>query len=224
MGRKSACLLGAAAGALALSGAGRASETVTYTYDELGRLTAVATSGGAPGGNGSIAVSSLPETPIVGKKASPDAQAGPGASTATASVSGPGGKLTAPPPGRPVTIANGGGGGALVQLGSFPTEAGANAAWAQESKRFGYLANLGKSIEKAQVNGRTFYRLKVNAGSSGAALDPLCNLLNEVLPNVPTNIGAGLINVPSMGSGSGSSSSSQRPATNLGDLMLRRQR
>ncbi|HEX7740154.1 MAG TPA: MCE family protein, partial [Marmoricola sp.] len=66
--------------------------------------------------------------------------------------------------------------------------------------------------------------LKVNAGSSGAALDPLCNLLNEVLPNVPTNIGAGLINVPSMGSGSGSSSSSQRPATNLGDLMLRRQR
>ncbi|HEX4695845.1 SPOR domain-containing protein [Sphingomonas sp.] len=137
---------------------------------------AVATSGGAAGGNGSIAVSNLPEAPIVGTKAAPGAQAGPGSSTATASVSGPGGKLTAPPPGRPVSVSGTGGGGALVQLGSFPTEATANAAWTQESKRFGYLANLGKSIEKAEVNGRTFYRLKVNAGSAGAAQD-LCGKL-----------------------------------------------
>lgn len=54
MGRKSAYLLGAAAGALALSGPGNASETVTYTYDELGRLVAVATSGGP---NDALAVS-----------------------------------------------------------------------------------------------------------------------------------------------------------------------
>jgi len=46
MNRKAAYLLGAAAGALAFGGAGRASETVTYTYDALGRLVAVATSGG----------------------------------------------------------------------------------------------------------------------------------------------------------------------------------
>ena len=117
-----------------------------------------------------------PEAPITGTKAAPDAKGGPGSSTATASVSGPGGKLTAPPPGRPVTVSGGGGGGALVQLGSFPTEAGANTAWAQASKRFGYLAGLGKSIEKAEVNGRTFYRLKVNAGSAGAAQD-LCGKL-----------------------------------------------
>ncbi len=132
---------------------------------------AVAASGGAAGGNGSIATSSLPEAPIVGTKAAPGGKSGPGSSTAIASVSGPGGKLVAPPPGRPVTVAGGGGGGALVQLGSFPTEAGANAAWTQASKRFGYLAGLGKSIEKAEVNGRTFYRLKVNAGSAGAAQD-----------------------------------------------------
>jgi hypothetical protein len=137
---------------------------------------AVAASGGAAGGNGSIAVTSLPEAPIVGKKAGPDAKGGPGSSTATATVSGSGGKLTAPAPGRPVAIANGGGGGALVQLGSFPSEASANTAWTQASKRFGYLANLGKSIEKAEVNGRTFYRLKVNAGSAGAAQD-LCGKL-----------------------------------------------
>ena len=137
---------------------------------------AVAASGGAAGGNGSIAVSSLPEAPVAGTRAMPDAKGGPGSSTATATVSGPGGKLTAPPPGRPVTVSGGGGGGALVQLGSFPTESGANTAWAQASKRFGYLAGLGKSIEKAEVNGRTFYRLKVNAGSAGAAQD-LCGKL-----------------------------------------------
>jgi hypothetical protein len=137
---------------------------------------AVAASGGAGGGNGSIAVSNLPEAPIVGTKAAPDGKGGPGSSVATAKVAGPGGKLVAPPPGRPVTVAGGGGGGALVQLGSFPTEAGANTAWAQASKRFGYLAGLGKSVEKAEVNGRTFYRLKVNAGSAGAAQD-LCGKL-----------------------------------------------
>ena len=137
---------------------------------------AVAVSGGAAGGNGSIAVSSLPEAPIAGKKAAPDAKGGPGSSTASASVAGSGGKLSAPPPGRPVRVAGGGGGGALVQLGSFPSEGAANTAWTRSSKRFGYLAGLGKSIEKAEVNGRTFYRLKVNAGSAGAAQD-LCGKL-----------------------------------------------
>jgi len=55
--------------------------------------------------------------------------------------------------------------------------------------------------------------LEVNAGSSVA---PLCKLLRSVLPSVPTNIGAGLINVPSM-----PSMGSQRPATSLGDLIAR---
>ncbi len=44
---------------------------------------AVAASGGAGGGNGSIAVTSLPEAPVVGKKAGPDAKSGPGSSTAS---------------------------------------------------------------------------------------------------------------------------------------------
>lgn len=137
---------------------------------------AVAASGGNAGGNGSIAVKNLPEAPVVGTKAAPGAKAGPGTSTATATVAGSGGKLTAPAPGRPVTIAASGGGGALVQLGAFPSEGQANSAWAAASKRFGYLAGLGKSIEKAEVNGRIFYRLKVNAGSAGAAQD-LCGKL-----------------------------------------------
>jgi hypothetical protein len=75
-----------------------------------------------------------------------------------------------------VPITNGGAGGALVQLGAFPSEAQANSAWAQMSKRFDYLGSLGKSIEKAEVNGRIFYRLKVNAGSASAA-QVLCGKL-----------------------------------------------
>ncbi len=137
---------------------------------------AVAASGGNGTGNSQIAVTKLPEAPVVGTKAAPGTKPGGGSATASATVSGSGGKLVAPPPGRPVTVSNGGGGGALVQLGSFPSEAGANAAWASESKRFGYIANLGKSIEKAEVNGRTFYRLKVNAGSASAAQE-LCGKL-----------------------------------------------
>jgi hypothetical protein len=135
----------------------------------------VAASGGNGSGNSQIAVTKLPEAPVVGTRAASKGKTGPGSSTATAAVTS-GGKLVAPPPGKPMPVANGGGGGALVQLGAFPSEAGANAAWARESKRFTYIANLGKSVEKAEVNGRTFYRLKVNAGSAGAAQE-LCGKL-----------------------------------------------
>lgn len=47
---KAAYLAGAAAGALVLSESARASETTVYTYDALGRLVAVATSGGPNNG------------------------------------------------------------------------------------------------------------------------------------------------------------------------------
>ncbi|HEX8526166.1 Ig-like domain-containing protein [Allosphingosinicella sp.] len=50
MNRKAAYLLSAAAGALALAGESRASETVTYSYDALGRLVGVSTSGGPNNG------------------------------------------------------------------------------------------------------------------------------------------------------------------------------
>lgn len=137
---------------------------------------AVTTSGGNTMGNSQIATTRLPEAPIVGTKATPGAGGGKSGSTTSAPVAGPGGTLVAPPPGKPVPVTAGGGGGALAQLGSFPSEAQANAAWTAASKRFGFLANLGKSIEKADVNGRTYYRLKVNAGSAGAAQD-LCGKL-----------------------------------------------
>jgi hypothetical protein len=63
-----------------------------------------------------------------------------------------------------------------VQLGSFPSEAEANAAWAKASKRFTYLAPMGKSVQQAEVNGRTVFRLRVNAGSANQATE-LCGKL-----------------------------------------------
>jgi hypothetical protein len=138
--------------------------------------TAFATSEGQTGGNASIDLKAVPEAPVVGKTAPAPAPAP--TAKATADVPASGGKLTAPAPAAAapklpaITAVK----GAVVQLGSFPSEADANAAWAKSAKRFAYLAPLGKSVESATVNGRTVYRLRVNAGSAGAASD-LCGKL-----------------------------------------------
>lgn len=124
--------------------------------------------------NGSVDVSAVPETPVDGK-AAPKASPTPvkGASRVVAPIpSGAVPKAAAPTQTAPGPSA----GSATIQLGSFPTEAEANAAWARLSKRFSYLAPLGKGVAKADVNGKTFYRLRVNAGSNGQARE-LCGKL-----------------------------------------------
>jgi hypothetical protein len=57
--------------------------------------------------------------------------------------------------------------GASIQLGAFPDGASAEKAWKSMSGRFGYLAPLGHSVVVAQVNGKTWYRLR--ASGPGAA-------------------------------------------------------
>lgn len=120
---------------------------------------------------GAIDTRAVPEAPVAGKTATPKVKPTEGAARVVAAVPpAPSGRLTAQAPGVPLPKSNtGGGGGALVQLGSFPSEAAANTAWEALSKRFAYVANLGKSIEKADVKGATVYRLRVNAGSNGNA-------------------------------------------------------
>lgn len=133
--------------------------------------TAFATSEGA-GGNqsGAIDLKAVPEAPVAGRKATP--AAAPVVSQGkTVAVPASGGTLKAAPTGpapvaKPAAVATGG----LVQLGSFPSEAAANAEWANKAKRFGYLAPLARSVEKAEVNGRTVYRLRVAAGGDAAAV------------------------------------------------------
>lgn len=123
--------------------------------------------------NGSVDVDAMPENPVAGK-AAPKASPAPvkGASRVVATVPSALDRATALPQKSPGASAN----SSVIQLGAFPTEAEANAGWARLSKRFNYVAPLGRSIEKAQVNGKTLYRLRVNAGSNGQARD-LCGRL-----------------------------------------------
>ncbi len=139
---------------------------------------AIATSAGKSG-NGSIDLNAVPEKPIDGRRVTAGAKptAG-GGSNAVAQVPASGGRLVAT---QPVTVQRGpaagaGGSGSLVQLGAYPTEAAANAAWNGFSKRFSYLAPLGKSVQSVATGGRTLYRLRVNAGSANQAGD-ICGRL-----------------------------------------------
>lgn len=131
--------------------------------------TAFATSEGKGSGNGAIDLKATPEAPVAGTLAA----AVPNPKRAGNAIPPSGGKLAAPPAPvvRQVAVPGSASGGSLVQLGAFPTEAAANAAWSAASRRFGYIAGLGKEVQRAEVNGNTVYRLRVNAGSAGQAAE-----------------------------------------------------
>ncbi|GAA0668453.1 hypothetical protein FHT00_000307 [Sphingomonas insulae] len=139
---------------------------------------AIATSAGKAG-NGSIDLNAVPEKPVEGRRVAPNAKPSPtGGSNAVAQVPASGGRLVAA---RPVTVqrnaaANTGSSGSLVQLGAYPSQVAADTAWNGFSKRFSYLAPLGKSVQSVATGGRTLYRLRVNAGSANQAAD-ICGRL-----------------------------------------------
>ncbi|MBI0476566.1 SPOR domain-containing protein [Sphingomonas sp. MA1305] len=140
---------------------------------------AVATSAGKAG-NAAIDLNAVPEKPVDGRRVAPTAgkAQGDGGRNAVAQVPSSGGKLVATPPvtaQRP-TGPGSASGGSLVQLGAYPSEASANAAWTGFSKRFSYLAPLGKAVQPVATGGRTLYRLRVNAGSANQAAD-ICGRL-----------------------------------------------
>lgn len=142
--------------------------------------TAIATSDGSAGGNAKINVEAVPEAPVATHKVGDASGVTTGASKAVVALPTSGGKLKAVPV-APVAsgklpAAGSAAPGSLVQLGSFGSETEANTFWGKTSKRFEYLAPLGKSVQKAEVNGRTVYRLRVNAGSAGQA-SSLCGKL-----------------------------------------------
>ncbi len=137
---------------------------------------AIAASAGATG-NAAIDLKAVPEAPITGRRAAAGS-AQSGGARASATVPASGGRLAAAPPmGAPrANVPGAASGGSLVQLGAFPNEATANAAWSAMAKRFGYVATLAKDVQAAEVNGRKVYRLRVNAGSANAAAD-ICGRL-----------------------------------------------
>jgi hypothetical protein len=59
------------------------------------------------------------------------------------------------------------GGAGQIQLGALDSQAKAEAAWKTLSGRYAYLGALSHSVVKAEVNGKTYYRLR--AGGSGAS-------------------------------------------------------
>jgi cell division septation protein DedD len=60
--------------------------------------------------------------------------------------------------------------GGTIQLGALPSEAAANAAWKSLSGRYAYLASLNHSVVKADVNGKTYYRLRAAAGGQASSV------------------------------------------------------
>jgi len=135
------------------------------------------TSQGGPSEAG-INVGALPEAPVEGQKPRQAPTNGPKASS-SATIALPAPTIVKPTPTPKVAAASsaGEGAGALVQLGAFPSEGAANIAWTRMSKRFAYLAQLGKLVVPfATPEGKTVYRLRVNAGSNGQARE-ICGKL-----------------------------------------------
>jgi hypothetical protein len=140
--------------------------------------SAIAASAGASSA-AAIDLKAVPEAPISGRRAGvAPAPVASGSARTSAEVPGSGGRLVAAAPmtAPKKAVPGASSGGSLVQLGAFPSESAANTAWSAIAKRFGYVATLGKTVQAAEVNGRTVYRLKVNAGSADAAND-LCGRL-----------------------------------------------
>jgi hypothetical protein len=127
------------------------------TVEGQGATAFDAAQGGTP--NASIDTDAVPETPVTAQPKAP----------APAEKEPP--ILKAPPPSNaPATSAvppAPASGGATIQLGAFPSGAAAEKAWKALSGRFAYLAPLSHSVIAAQVNGKTYYRLR--ATGPGAA-------------------------------------------------------
>lgn len=139
--------------------------------------SAIAASAGA-NGSAAIDLKAVPEAPITGQRANAAPPASPGAARTQADVPGATGRLTATAPmaAPKRSIPGATSGGTLVQLGAFPSESVANAAWSAIAKRFNYVATLAKTVQPADVNGRKVFRLKIDAGSPAAASD-ICGRL-----------------------------------------------
>lgn len=139
--------------------------------------SAIATSAGKSG-NGAIDLRGVPEAPVDGKRAVAPKTSDAAGRNAVAQVPASSGRLVAAAPMAPSRSGTAGAatGGSLVQLGAYPSEAVANAAWTNFSKRFSYIAALGKSVQPVATGGRTLYRLRVNAGSANQAAD-ICGRL-----------------------------------------------
>jgi hypothetical protein len=137
------------------------------TVEGQGETAFDAAQGGTP--NASIDTSAVTEAPVTAQpKASEPAPAAkePPLLHAPAPTNAPAATADAP-------AAAPAAGGGSIQLGAFPNGAAAEKAWKALSGRFTYLAPLSHSVVAAQVNGKTYYRLR----ASGAGAAGICGRL-----------------------------------------------
>ncbi|MCE7796066.1 SPOR domain-containing protein [Sphingobium sufflavum] len=130
--------------------------------------------------DGKVDASRMPEAPLEGmSRGSIAKEDAPRVQTASAK---PAAQVSAPVkdetkrPAAAAPAAGSAGGGALIQLGAYGSDAVAKDAWKKLSKRFDYLASLSSAVEKAEVGGATVYRLRAGAGSASNATT-LCGRL-----------------------------------------------
>ncbi len=120
--------------------------------------------------NGKIDPTKAPEAPATAG-AAPATASAPAAKSASATPADP--KAVVPgkgPPAAPAAPAVPAG-TAMVQLGAFDSEAVANSAWANMSRRFAFLKGASHTVTAATVGGGTVYRLRASAGSAAQAAD-----------------------------------------------------
>lgn len=126
---------------------------------------------------GNVDISRAPEAPLAGAaRGTVAADEKPAASTGTkvsAAVKDSTGAGSAKSPDAGASASSG---GPMIQLGAYATRETAEAGWNKLSKRFDYVSALTHTIEKAEVNGRTVYRLRASAKSAADAAN-LCGRL-----------------------------------------------
>jgi hypothetical protein len=116
-----------------------------------------AAQGGTP--NASIDTDAVPEAPVTAQPKPPQPKApAPVKAAPPASTPAPRAEAAAAPAAGP---------GGTIQLGAFPNGAMAEKAWKALSGRFAYLAPLSHSVVSAQVNGKTWYRLRASGAGAG---------------------------------------------------------
>lgn len=132
------------------------------TVEGQGETAFDAAQGGTP--NASIDTSAVAETPVTAQPKGQAPAPAPAAKEPLLKAPAPSNAPAAAPetPAAPTAA-----GGATIQLGAFPSGAAAEKAWKALSGRFGYLAPLSHSVVQANVNGKTYYRLR--ASGPGAA-------------------------------------------------------
>jgi hypothetical protein len=161
--------------------------------------SAIATSAGKGAGNGAIDLRGVPETPVAGQRAKPAAVKDASGRNAVAQVPASGGRLVAT---APVSASRPGGAnapvaGSLVQLGAFPSESVANAAWDRFSKRWASRCSPSRPADgpctgcASMRAART--RRRTSAGGSASRAKPASSRadLTTVMPDVVRGDGIG---------------------------------